>query len=288
MNWYDLRDPNDPQLDKLAEQYHLHPLHIEDCRHRNQSAKVEEMDEYLFVVMKVITINSDYSLNLHDFDVFIGKDWMISVQEGDCPGLREALNKTEAKKQHLRPDQLMYRVLDAVVDNYLPVLDKLHERIDDTEDQVLECPEPAMLQQVFGLKRTLIDLRRTLTNMRDVASHLQRTESEFINDDMLPFLRDVYDHVARNLDIVETERDIVNGSMDIYLSSVANRTNQVMKVLTIMGTATLPALVITGIFGMNVKGLPLTNDPNGFIITMAAIVLTTVITIVVLRIMHWF
>lgn len=288
MNWHDIRDPNDPELDRLAETYHLHPLHLEDCRHRNQNAKAEEQDNYIFVVLKVIQLGEDLSLDAIDFDVFVGPDFVITVQEGDCQSLRTALDKAEAKKQQYRPDQILYRVMDAVVDDYLPTLDKLNETIDDTEDHVLTDPHPEVLQQVFSLKRTLIELRRVLTNMRDVVAHLQRTDSDVIKPELLPFLRDVYDHVARNLDIIEMQRDIVNGSMDIYLSSVANRTNNIMKVLTIAGTVTLPALIISGIYGMNVKGLPWSDSPHGFAIVMATIVGTSIVSAVVVKMLHWF
>lgn len=288
MEWHNIRDPKDTELDQLAERFHLHPLHIEDCRHRNQSAKVEEQGEYMFVVAKLIRLKPDLSLETADFDVFLGRDFLITVEEGDCESLRKALDQTEARKEKLRPDQILYRILDAVVDDYLPSLDKMNDRIDETEDEVLENPEPAMLQRIFDMKRTLIGMRRVLTNMRDVAAHLQRTESDLIQKDLLPFLRDVYDHVARNLDIVETQRDIVNGSMDIYLSSVANRTNQVMKVLTVLGTITLPAIVISGIYGMNVKGIPWINDPLGFAIVMALIVGTSAILVGLLKMFRWF
>src|SRR3954462_2984052 len=125
---------------------------------------------------------------------------------------------------------------------------------------------PATLQRIFETKRSLIELRRVLSNTRDVAGHLQRLETALIQRDMWPFLRDVYDHLARDLDMVEMQRDLLTGAMDIYLSSVANRTNEVMKVLTILGTIALPVVVISGFFGMNTKGLPFVDSPYGTII----------------------
>jgi len=288
MNWHDIRDPNDPELDRLAEQYHLHPLHIEDCRHRNESAKAEEQDTYMFVVLNLMKIEKDLTVDVFDFDVFVGPDFVITVQEGDCPGLRAALDKADAKKHQYRPDQLLYRIMDAAVDDYLPTLDFLNDHIDETEDKVLTNANPELLQRIFDMKRTLIDIRRVLTHMRDVTAHLQRTETDLIKPDLLPFLRDVYDHVARNLDIIETQRDIVNGSMDIYLSSVANRTNQVMKVLTIVGTVTLPAIIISSLYGMNVKGMPWADSPQGFHLVIGLIVGTSVVLAVLLRIFRWF
>src|SRR5206468_11645592 len=131
------------------------------------------------------------------------------------------------------------------------------------------------LARIFETKRNLIMLRRVLVNTRDLATHLQRTESELIHRDLWPFLRDVYDHVARNLDLVEMQRDLLTGTLDIYLSSVANRTNQVMKVLTVMGTIALPSIVISGLYGMNTKGLPWINSPYGSQIALGLMAAST-------------
>ena len=141
------------------------------------------------------------------------------------------LDQLRACKSNNRPDQLFYKILDGVVDSDLPIIDRYNEDIDEIEDIVLEDPVPETLERIFTTKRALIELRRVMANMRDVAGHLQRTETELIQRYFSPFLRDVYDHLARNMDLVEMQRDLLTGAMDIYLSSVANRTNQVMKAL---------------------------------------------------------
>ena len=162
-----------------------------------------------------------------------------------------------------------------MVDAYAPALDWFNETIDEIEDTVLEKPSPSTLQRIFNAKRSLIALRRALSNMRDVASHLQRLETELIQHDLWPFLRDVYDHLARNMDMVEMQRDLLSGAMDVYLSSVANRTNQVMKVLTVLGTIALPSIVISGFYGMNTKGLPWIDSPYGSEIALGLMVVAT-------------
>ncbi len=278
MEWHDIRNPSDEELDRLGEQYHLHPLHIEDCRHRNQRAKVEEGTDYLFVVLKPVNAQAANDLTIVDLDVFVGNDYVITVEETECKALSERFEKLRAaqEKKPLRPDQLLHRIMDELVDTYLPILDSLNDEIDGIEDDVLEKPTPDLLQRIFTLKRTLIELRQMLTNARDVAGHLQRTESDLIQKDMLPFLRDVYDHLARSLELVEMQRDLLTGSIDIYLSSVANRTNQVMKVLTVLGTIALPSIVVSGFFGMNMKDLPFLNAGHG---TMVAIGLMVAMTL---------
>jgi magnesium transporter len=286
--WHDLRNANDPELDALAERYHLHPLHIEDCRHRNQRAKVEEGEDYIFIVLKPVHVNDAGELEVTDFDVFLGHDYLITIEEGECPSLRTNLDQLREPSNKFRADQLFYRIMDATVDAYAPVTDWFNEAIDAIEDKVLEKPSPETLQRIFALKRGLIELRRVLTNMRDVAGHLQRLETELINRDLWPFLRDVYDHVARDVEMVEMHRDLLAGAMDIYLSSVANRTNQVMKVLTVLGTIALPAIVISGFYGMNTKGLPWIESPHATVIAAGLMVVTTAGLLLVLKKFDWF
>jgi magnesium transporter len=139
MEWHVITDPASPELDRLAERYHLHPLHIEDCRHRNQSAKIEEGDGYLFTVLKVIRQLPDESLRAVDFDIFFGADFVITVSEEDCPEMHAIIDQArQAPGPAQRPDQVFYRLIDHVVDSYLPVLDQFHEKIDTLEDEALE------------------------------------------------------------------------------------------------------------------------------------------------------
>ncbi len=287
MIWHDIRDPNDPQLDDLAARYHLHPLHVEDCRHGRQRAKAEEGAGYIFIVLKPVHVTDSGELHITDLDVFLGRDYVITVQEGECPAVRAYLDQLHATDNHLRPDQLFYKVADAVVDAYVPVLDWFNDIIDRIEDLVLEKPSPATLGTIFGTKRALIEQRRVLGNMRDVAGHLQRLETELIQRDLWPFLRDLYDHLARSMEMVEMQRDLLTGAMDIYLSSVANRTNQVMKVLTVVGTVALPAIVISGFYGMNTKGLPWADLPYGSQIALGLMASATAVLLIVLKKRNW-
>ena len=287
MEWHDLRDPNDPLLDQLAERYQLHPLHIEDCRHRGQNAKVEEGGHYIFVVLKPVLMEPDGTLTFSDLDLFLGSDFLITVQESECEPVRKILDQFHASAASLRPDQLFYRVMDAVVDAYLPALDHFDELSDTLDVEVLERPTPEALEKIFRARRSLIELRRILANTRDVAGHLQRTDSDLIARSLWPFLRDIYDHVARNLDTVEVQRDLLSGAMEIYLSSQAQRTNQVMKVLTVLGTIALPALVISGFYGMNLQDLPGANSPHGAWLAAALMAACTLVLLGILRFFRW-
>ena len=288
MNWHEVRDPNDAELDRLAEQYTLHSLHVEDCRHRGQIAKIEENHNYLFVVLKPVDVEPDGSLAFGDLDLFLGRDFLITVEESDSAVTRQLMETFRPIAPGLRADQLFYRVVDAVVDSYLPLLDRLDDLSDALEDEVLERPSPEALERIFGAKRNLVELRRAFANTRDVAGHLLRNSSGWIAQDMGPFLRDLYDHVARNLDRVEVQRELLTGALEIYLSSVTQRTNQVMKVLTVLGTIALPALLVTSFYGMNLQGLPWSHSPHGALLALAVIGGLTGTLLLLLRVLDWF
>lgn len=287
MVWHDIRDPNDPELEILAQRYSLHPLHVEDCRHRNQNAKLEVQDGYIFVVLKPIEMDEECVVEVSDVDFFIGSDWLITVQEQECAALTQVFERFRDRAGGLRPDQLFYRLMDGLVDSYLPPLDQIDARIDLLEDEAIESPDPKLLQRIFELKRALITVRRVFSNTRDVAGHLQRLESGLIARDLAPFLRDVYDHIARALDNVEIQRDLLNGIFDLFQNGIANRTNSTMKALTVVSTIALPAIVISGAYGMNIKHLPYADHPWAAQIVMALIGLCCLLLLLLFRSRRW-
>jgi magnesium transporter len=288
LHWYNILDPASPELDQLAEQYKLHPLHIEDCRHRSQRAKIEDGQAYMFTVLKPVRLNEEGDFEAMDLDIFLGADFLITVIDKNWPELKTLIERVEkAAGSETRVDRIYYRVVDELVDSYLPILDHLHETIDDLEDKALERPDPEVLSTIFATKRTLILMRGVLVNTRDLAGQLMRIDHVWVSQDLAPFLRDVYDHVARNLDLVEIMRDLLTGTLDVYLSSVANRTNQVMKVLTVLSTVALPALVVSGFYGMNVKGLPGADSPYGFGISIAVMAIMTGLLLWMLKRFGW-
>jgi len=265
--WYDLNNPASPALDELAKQYQLHELQIEDCRHI-QRAKTEDYDHYIFTVLKALQPGK--TPKFLDFDIFLGKDFLITVHAGSCPAIDKAVQRAQQQKIQ-RLDKLFYILVDHTVDEYLLVLDALAEQISDVESDVLEKPEPPVLRSIFSMKRNLIDFRRNAGGMREVVNQLMRREQGFLGDDLDPFFRDVYDHIVRTVDLIETYRDLLSSSTDIYLSAVANRTNQIVKVLTVWGTVALALVVITGFFGMNLP-LPWQHDPLGAVYATALMV----------------
>ncbi|HTK96017.1 MAG TPA: magnesium/cobalt transporter CorA [Terriglobales bacterium] len=282
--WIEIEDPASPQLDQLAQRYTLHPLQIEDCRHRPQRAKYEEHDLYLFCVLK--QIHNDDVLTFTDLDAFIGKDFLITVAQGHTP-LIDKVHRRISDDGTNRLDKALYYLVDTVVDEYSAVVDLLAEETSDLEDNVLINPGPEKLQIIFRLKRKLVEFRRIASGMRELVNALMRKERGIIGDDLDPYFRDVYDHLVRIVDLIETYRDLLTGSLDIYLSAVANRTNNVMKVLTIWGTIALPLVIITSFFGMNLK-LPWEDSPHGLWYAGGLMALSTICVLLFFRRKGWY
>ncbi|WP_348266996.1 magnesium transporter CorA family protein [Edaphobacter paludis] len=288
MPWYELESAADPRLDELARQYKLHPLHIEDCRSDNEGVKVDTAPHYTFAVFKPVHLDGNPSAPAFAaIDLFAGKDFFITIADPKCPSTAEALARARRDGSDDNPGKLLYLILDTIVDLYFPAIDNFDDRIDNLEDKVIDSPSPEVLQSVFAIKRELIDLRRVLVNTRDASLHLQRDPGSIIDAEHQPYVRDIYDHVTRLLDSVETQRDLLNNTLDIYLSSVANRTNEVMKVLTVLGTIALPVLAISGIYGMNLKGLPLQDSPHGAFYVGGITLLCTALLLIILRKLKW-
>jgi magnesium transporter len=282
--WFDIADPASPELDELASRFGLHELQIEDCRHRPQRPKTEEHDHYIFTVLKHIHDLSD--LEFDDIDLFLGPDFLISVRSADAAVI-ETVRARAGEENVDRLDRLFYMIVDQIVDGYQPVLDKLADEISEIEDVVLDRPDPETLARIFSLKRKLVEFRRIAGGMREVVNSLVRREKGLVGDDLDPYFRDVYDHIIRTVDLIETYRDLLSGALDIYLSAVANRTNEVMKVLTIWGTVALPLVIITGFFGMNLH-LPWANSPYGTDYAVGLMAISTIAVLVYFKRKRWF
>jgi magnesium transporter len=288
LNWFDLDDPSSPELDRIAQQYGFHVLDVEDVRHGCQRPKIDEHESYVFAVVKEIRRgNKDASeIAFNDFYAFIGRDFLITIHPGASDSIGNVV-KRASDSGSKRLDQLFYFIIDDIVDDFLPVLDELAEATSDIEDEVLEQPTPEMLRRIFMVKRRLVEFRRNASAMREAANAIVRIEHGVIGDDLDEYFRDIYDHLIRTVELIESYRDLLTGSLDIYLSAVANRTNEVMKLLTIWGTVALPLVIITGFFGMNLP-LPLQHTPHGLGLAVGIMVLSTILVLMYFKRKGWF
>ncbi|MBN2418205.1 MAG: magnesium/cobalt transporter CorA [Deltaproteobacteria bacterium] len=241
-------------------QFNLHPLILEDILNTEQRPKLDDIEDYLFIVAKMITYKPEEDrMKFEQISFILLKNFLITFQEdtGDVfEPVRERLRKGKGRIRKMGSDYLMYTLLDALVDSYYGVLEKIGDRIENLEDDLMNSPEPETLRFIHNMKRELVFLRRSVWPIREIIGSLERGESNLISEKTSIFYRDVYDHTIQVIDTIETCRDIVSGMMDLFLSSVSNRMNQVMKMLTVIATIFIPLTFIAGIYGMNFEFMP--------------------------------
>jgi len=242
----------------LGECFQLHPLVLEDIVHTDQRPKLEEFDSYLFFIVKMLQLDGT-EVDSEQVSIILGDHFVISLHEHEEDIFEPVRQRLQAGTGRIRAagaDYLAYALLDLIVDHYFLILESLGEGIEDIEGELLTRPTPDTLHQIHRLKRDTIMMRRAVWPLREVVSRLERSDSTFIQDHTLLYLKDAYDHVTMVIDSIETYRDILAGMLDIYLSSVSNRLNEVMMLLTIMATIFIPLTFIAGVYGMNFRYMP--------------------------------
>jgi magnesium transporter len=247
-------------LETLGECYGLHPLVLEDILNTDQRPKMEDYGDYIYIVLKMLDQNNKGNeIVTEQISLILGPNFVFSFQEraGDTfDQIRERIRNSKGRIRKMGADYLAYTLLDSIVDNYFIILEKLGEKIEFLEEELVTRPIPETLQAIHHLKREMIFLRKAVWPLREVVGSMQRGEPPLVKETTRIYLRDVYDHTIQVIDTIETFRDMVSGMLDIYLSSVSNRLNAVMKVLTIIATIFMPLTFIAGIYGMNFKYMP--------------------------------
>ena len=247
-------------IEKIGQKLHLHPLIQEDIVNPQQRPKMEDLDNCVYIVFKMLQIATDKSpVRIEQVSLVLSENCVISFQEmqGDIfDPIRNRIRNGKGRIRKMRSDYLAYSLMDAVVDNYFNILEHLGDRIEDLEDAMMADPRPEHLQEIHGMKRDMIFLRKSVWPLREVISGLEREDTSFIQKGTQRFFRDIYDHTIQVIDTVETYRDMLSGMHDTYLSSLSHRMNEVMKVLTIIATIFIPLTFIAGIYGMNFDFMP--------------------------------
>jgi len=247
-------------MEKLGECYGFHPLVLEDILNTDQRPKMEDYGDYLYIVLRMLSYNAKSTqIETEQVSLILGPNFLFSFQEnqGDVfDPVRERIRTGKGRIRKMGADYLAYALLDLIVDNYFMIMEKLGETIEFLEEKLVAQPVPETLQTIHQLKRELIFLRKAVWPLREVIGGLQRGELTLIKEATRVYLRDVYDHTIQVIDTIETFRDMISGMLDIYLSSVSNRLNSVMKVLTIIATIFMPLTFLAGIYGMNFKYFP--------------------------------
>lgn len=282
MCWINVEGLNDVSIiQDLAEQFTIHPLTVEDILNIEQRPKIEEFDGYIFLTLKMLHWNNEKStLSVQQISIIFGKNFLLSFMESDTSIFDLIRIKLQSSSnQRLRQqnsDYLAYRLLDAIVDEYFVVLESMGEQIEIVEEKIITEPTPQNSRIIYRLKRQMLLLRKSIWPLREVVSHLLYEEETQITKFTRAYLRDLYDHTMQAIDTIETFRDMLSSMLDMYLSGLSIRMNEIMKILTIITTIFIPITSISSIYGMNLPNIPLMKSKWGFTI-VAAMMATSVL-----------
>jgi magnesium transporter len=255
VSWLNITGLHDPNIiEKVGEIFKIHPLTLEDILNVNHSPKMDNYDDYIFVISKMIDLTEVKLLNIEQVSFILGNNYLITFQEDEedvFRNIRERLRGNIGRIRKGRADYLMYRLLDAIVDNYFIVLDNLDERIERFEDKLFATPEKTVISSIHFLRKELMKLRRSVIPLRDTIYSLEKERDRFIEKSTYYFIKDLYDHLKQFVDSIESHREAINGIMEVYLSNASHKMNEVIKLLTIISTIFIPLTFIVGIYGMN-------------------------------------
>jgi magnesium transporter len=265
--WVDVADPTSEDFDELAKEFGFHALSIEDCRNEHQRPKVEEFQGYYFIVLYEAELLMGRRLELRELNIFLGKNFLVTVHSQPIRTIEiaERLWRGWTDLAERGTGLLAYLLIDTIVDDYMPLLDSLSDRMDELEDQIFVDFKAEALEEIFRLKKELLFLRRSVTPLRDVFNTLLRREQQIFSRETHVYFQDVFDHLIRVADTIDTLRDLLGATMDAYLSVSGNRMNMVMKRLTSISTILMSVTLIAGIYGMNFDFMPELKWKFGYI-----------------------
>lgn len=247
-------------IEKIGNKFGFHPLLLEDILNTEQRPKIEDFETHIYIVLKMLYYNEKTKeINIEQISIIFGHNFVISFQEKEgniFDPIRERIRTGKGRTRKMGADYLSYSLIDFIVDSYFSILEKLGENIEDVEETMIINPKPATLHGIHCLKRKMISLRKSVWPLRDVLSSLERSDSALIQEQTRIYLKDVYDHTIQVIDTIETYRDVLSGMLDVYLSSISNKMNEIMKVLTIIATIFIPLTFIAGVYGMNFEFMP--------------------------------
>lgn len=288
--WVDVLRPTEDDYAMLAREFRFHPLALEDCRHAHQRPKIDEYKGYYYMVLyEASIVGRRKSLELNELNLFLGTDYLVTFHRNPLRAIDTAARLWTEWEERVSSGAglLAYLLIDAVIDEYLPLLDDMSDRIDDIEDAIFESFDPESIREIFLIKKQLLYLRRTVVPLRDVFNTLLRREQPLFPREIHIYFQDVFDHVIRVADLIDTLREMLVSTMDAYLSLSGNRMNIVMKRLTSISTILMSMTLVAGIYGMNFEFMPELKWHYGYVVSLLAMAVIGIAIFVYLRYIDW-
>lgn len=271
---------NTEEIEKIGKYYELHPLIIEDIVNTNQRPKIDEYKDYFFIVAKMLYYREDGRLENEHISMVLGKNYVLTFQEADgdvFDGVRERLTMAKGRIRSRGADYLVFALLDAIVDHYFLVIDDMSDKIEAMEERLFDArPKDDTILEIQELKRTMLRIRRAVNPLREVVSRLEKMDHDLVQEQTINYIRDLYDHMLQVSENIEIYREMTWGLMDMYMTTISNKMNEVMKVLTIMASIFIPLTFLAGIYGMNFEFMPELNYRYGYpilLIIMALLII---------------
>jgi magnesium transporter len=289
--WVDLEDPDEFETECLVEIFNFHDLALDDCLNDLSQPKVDDYEEYLFLVLHAVNVGSDKEILSTELDVFLGPNYVVTFHKRPLQSVEVTRELAQKKPDSLLghgSDKLVHQLLDQLVDRYQPVIDRYDEKVDQLEEDVFKHTQREHLEDIIQLRRDLFHFRRIVAPQRDTVNYLTRTETEFIREENRLYFRDVYDHLFRLYGQVEALHEALTGIMQAYFSYSSHRLNQSITRMTVMATLTMPAIVIASIYGMNFQNMPELSKPWGYPLALAAMGATSLAVLIYMKIKKWF
>jgi len=288
--WVDLENPNEFEAESLVEIFNFHPLAVEDCTSEISEPKVDDYDEYLFVVTHALRITPEDELATIELDIFIGKNYVVTFHKEPLRSVEQVRDMVQKKPDLYLShgsDVLFHSILDHLVDNYMPVLNRYDHKIDTLEEQIFNNPPDNYLSTVMQVKSDIFNLRRIVGPQRDTVYYLTRNASEFIQSDNLMYFRDVYDHLFRIYGMAEGYHESLQSILQAYFSYSSHKLNEIVKRMTILATLTMPMVIVASIYGMNFKNMPELNWPHGYYFSIGLMIAIAVVMLIWMKFKKW-
>ena len=277
ITWVNINGLNNiKEIEKLGKDFMLHPLILEDITNTQQRPKLEEHEEYIFVVLKMLYFDKDQNLKFENISFIQGSSYVLSFQEADGDvfnAVRDRLRNSKGRVRSNGADYLLYVLMDAIVDNYFNLMEVMGEKIEELEENLfVEKPKKDLIHEIHGLKREILKIRRAVYPLREVVNHIDKVDPSLITEKTQLYLRDLYDHVIQVSESIDIQRELIWSLMDMHMTTISNRMNEIIKVLTIMATIFIPLTFIAGIYGMNFENIPELKFKYGYFVLWGVMV----------------